>query len=83
MEDKTTSETTENKRTVDDVYNEIDQRVQTFAKDFLNFLPKNDTVAVNIQLIADRLLTIKESAKLLVNNFVISSDKESEENKEK
>lgn len=82
MDDSTTKKTEEKKTTVEDMYNEVDSRIQKFTMEFMNFLPKSDAVAVNIQLIADRLLTVKESAKLLINNFVIAADTSLAEDKE-
>lgn len=84
QETKEVENTEEEKTTVKDVYAQVDSMVQKFTMDFMNFLPKSPAVEVNIQIIADRLLTIKESAKLLINNFVIARDKDLEpESKEK
>lgn len=75
-EDAATSSSSDSTpETVGDFYNRIDQKVQDFALEFLNFLPKSDAVEANIQIIADRLLTVKESAKLLVNNYIVEKNK--------
>ena len=79
MEDNKDAESKETATTVQDVYDEIDGRVQKFTKEFIDFLPSSDATSFNAQLIVDRLLTVKESAKLLINNFMVDKIKKEEE----
>ncbi len=50
--------------------------------DLVNFLPKSPATYFNSQIVVDRLLTVKESAKLLVNNYMVAKSKDAAATKE-
>lgn len=68
-------------KTVEDFHDLINEEISEFSLYFLALMPKSQVVAPNIQILADRLMSVKESAKLLVNNFVVDQSKQ-QENKE-
>ena len=68
MEEKTTT-AKDGAKSIDEVYAEIDARVHGFIKEFIEFLPTTADVSVNMNIVVDKLLSAKESAKLLVNNY--------------
>jgi hypothetical protein len=56
-------------QTLEQVYQKIDEKVHAFIKEFIDFLPTTADVTINMNLVVDKLLSVKESAKLLVNNY--------------
>ena len=66
---KTAPEDEKSTVTQEEVYQNIDGAVHKFVAEFLNILPASPDVGVHYTILVDKILSVKETAKLLVNTY--------------
>lgn len=65
-------EKTDNTITIKELYEKVENAVNTFAKDFTSLLPVSDKTHVSRMIILNDIVGLKEKSKLLINTYVLA-----------
>ena len=68
----------EQKLSLGEAYKKVNDTVDNFARQFMDFLPNHGDVELERLLVLDKILGIKETSKILIDNIVISQTKKAE-----
>lgn len=63
------------KLSLGEAYKKIENTIDNFANQFMEFLPNTNGVELERLLILDKILGLKETSKILVDNIVIAQTK--------